>query len=99
MATMQVTLRSDCNDEYSKEKSHRFVESKRNQRIEAWWSFFRKSRKTWWINFFKDLADKGHFLAGNEGNVFQRTLTNCERNDLTICQCPLEYTLHKKIKI
>eukprot|EP00794_Sanderia_malayensis_P005843 gene5843-6541_t len=66
MATMQVTLRSDCNDEYSKEKSHRFVESKRNQRIEAWWSFFRKSRTTWWINFFKDLADKGHFLAGNE---------------------------------
>eukprot|EP00794_Sanderia_malayensis_P016254 gene16254-17896_t len=66
MATMQVTLKSECNCEYSKKKSHRFVESKRNQRIEAWWSFFGKSRKDCWINFFKDLAEKGHFLAGNE---------------------------------
>ena len=57
MATMQSILRSDGTDEYSGENSHRFVESKRNQRIEAWWSFYRRNRSTWWINFFKDLAD------------------------------------------
>ena len=66
MAAIQVRLRSECTDPHASEKSHRFVESKHNQRIEAWWSFFRRSRSSWWINFFKDLIDKGHFLPGNE---------------------------------
>lgn len=26
---------------------------------------FEKSRTTWWINFFKDLVDRGVFLPGN----------------------------------
>jgi len=38
--------------------SHRYVPSPRNQRIEAWWAFFRKSHSTWWINFFKDMVEK-----------------------------------------
>ena len=63
---MQSILRSDGTDKYSGENSHRFVESKRNQRIEAWWSFYRRNRSTWWINFFKDLVERGIFLYGNE---------------------------------
>lgn len=51
MAAIQSFLRDDPN-------SHRYVPSPRNQRIEAWWAFLRRSYSTWWINFFKDMADK-----------------------------------------
>jgi len=39
--------------------SHRYVSSPRNQRIEGWWSFLRKNWSTWWMNFFKDMIEKG----------------------------------------
>ena len=49
-------------NEYSAENSHRFVESKprskRNQRIEVWWSFNRRNR----VVFFKDLKERGIFF-------------------------------------
>ena len=35
------------------------------QRIEAWWSNFRKSRSEWWIGLFKDLTASGAFSPGN----------------------------------
>ena len=38
-----------------------FGSSSANQRIEAWWSIMRRSRMNWWMNFFKDLHDEGHF--------------------------------------
>ena len=44
---------------------YRYGDSKRNQRIEAWWSCFKKSRSSWWINLFKDLMDSGKFESGN----------------------------------
>lgn len=39
--------------------SHRYVPSTRNQRIESWWSYFSKTRTSWWRNFFKDLEFQG----------------------------------------
>ena len=36
--------------------SHRYVSSPRNQRIESWWAFFRRSHTSWWINYFKDIT-------------------------------------------
>jgi len=51
-ASLQCFFRED-------EKAHRFVPSPRNQRIEAWWSHFSKSRASWWRNFFKDLESIG----------------------------------------
>lgn len=50
MAAIQAFFRDDPS-------SHRYVPSPRNQRIEGWWSFFRRSHTNWWINFFKDLGD------------------------------------------
>lgn len=41
----------------SDEEGHKYGTSTRNQRIENWWSHFRKSSSGWWINFFKDLRD------------------------------------------
>ena len=50
MAAIQSFFRDDPD-------SHRYVPSPRNQRIEAWWAFLRRSNSTWWINFFKDMVD------------------------------------------
>ena len=54
MASLQSFFRDDLN-------SHCYVPSPRNQRIEAWWSYLRRSRTNWWINFFKDLEDQVTF--------------------------------------
>ena len=46
--------------------SHIYGSSPHNQRIEAWWLFYRRSRATWWINFFKDLMEQSVFTPGND---------------------------------
>ena len=58
IAAMQSFFRDDLN-------AHYYVPS-RNQRIKSWWSQYRKSRSTWWINFFKDLGDNRVFNQANE---------------------------------
>lgn len=65
IAGTQCFLRADCNDDLAGEKSHRYGPSTGNQRIEAWWAYLRRSHLTWWINFFKDLVDRGVFLTGD----------------------------------
>ena len=34
---------------------HRCVPSPRNQRIESWWGFLRRTRASWWMDYLKDL--------------------------------------------
>ena len=46
-------------------RSHLYGASQHNQRIESWWSFLRKSKTTWWMNFFKDLIENQMFTPGN----------------------------------
>ena len=64
-----VKLRTDCGTENgvmaalqcefrSTPDAHFFGTSPANQRIESWWSQLRKSRSTWWINYFKDLIER-----------------------------------------
>ena len=48
------------------ENAHRYGSSPSNQRIESWWSFFRRSRSNWWINYFKRLVQDGILQLGNE---------------------------------
>ena len=57
MASIQCFLRADDEDDLSGDKSHRYVPSPRNQRIEGWWSYLRKSRTSWWMIFFRDMQD------------------------------------------
>ena len=45
--------------------SHIYGTSQHNQRIEGWWSFLRRSRMTWWINFLKDLVERSICTTGN----------------------------------
>ncbi|EDO31486.1 predicted protein [Nematostella vectensis] len=39
------------------------------KRIEAWWSFLRKTEKNWWMNFFKDLRDQGQYCDNDTVQV------------------------------
>ena len=48
------------------EGAHIYGTSLHNQRIEGCWSSFRRSRASWWINFFKDLIDQGFLTTGND---------------------------------
>jgi len=41
--------------------SHIYGTSPGNQRIECWWSFFRRNRSQWWINLFEDLMHFGAY--------------------------------------
>ena len=57
IAGVQCYLRSDGVDEYSGAKAHKYVPSTSNQRIECFWSSFRKHLSGWWIDFFNDLHE------------------------------------------
>lgn len=59
MAAMQCYFRGSGNDNQAGLNAHRYGSSPANQRIERWWSFYRHDRSTWWINFFKDLVERG----------------------------------------
>ena len=59
--------------EGNQNNSFLFGRSTANQRIEAWWSYLRKNCLHWWINYFKDLRDRGIF---DDSNVFR---TECLR--------------------
>ena len=44
--------------------AHIYGTSPGNQRIESWWSFFRRSHSQWWIDFFQSLIDTDYFHPG-----------------------------------
>lgn len=65
LAAMQCSFRSSHHDEFSGEKAHRYGSSPSNQRIEGWWSFFKRNRSSWWISFFKDMSECGLLNMGD----------------------------------
>ena len=66
MAVIQCFLRSQGEDDLAEGNAHQYVPSTGNQRIEAWWSYLRRGRYTWWINFFKDMVSRGTLLLGSK---------------------------------
>ena len=71
-----VRVRSDCGTEngiicamqchfQENADAHIYGKSPANQRIEGWWSFYRRNRSTWWINYFKDLIEQEIFHPGD----------------------------------
>ena len=62
IARIQRFLRRNDADHFAKEKSFMYGKSVANQRIEAWWSFQRRWGINWWINYFKDLRDRGNYF-------------------------------------
>ena len=59
LAAAQCFLRQDGDDLFAGIEAHKYGSSPSNQRIEGWWSFFRRGRTDWWINFFKDMSESG----------------------------------------
>lgn len=66
IAAIQCTLRHHHTDHYAGSRSHMYGTSVSNQRIESWWSSFRKLRAQFWIDLFGDLRNEGHFNGSNE---------------------------------
>ncbi|XP_054886887.1 uncharacterized protein LOC129360588 [Poeciliopsis prolifica] len=51
MAAVQCTLRHAHTDYYAGSSSHSYGSSTGNQRIESWWSSFRRGRSQFWMDF------------------------------------------------
>ncbi len=60
VAQIQRFLRRNDADSFAEGKSFTYGKSVGNQRIEAWWSFQRRWGINWWINYFKDIRDRGN---------------------------------------
>ena len=48
---------------------HRYGASNANQRIENWWSHFKRSFSSWVIDYFKQPVREGIFVPGNVVHV------------------------------
>ncbi|XP_055051829.2 uncharacterized protein [Misgurnus anguillicaudatus] len=88
MAAIQCMLRHHHSDYYSGASSHMYGSSINNQRIESWWSIFRKGRSQFWMELFADLREAGYFNGSHEhqcllrycfGDVIQKDLDECVR--------------------
>ena len=63
---LQIALRMDHADGLSGFRSFRYgYRSTANQRIECFWSQLRRMTLHYWINFFKDIRDRGLFDNSN----------------------------------
>ena len=56
MASIHSFFRNDLH-------SNNYVPSPRNQKMEAWWSYFRRSRVSWWIFFLNTWSSQGAYVA------------------------------------
>lgn len=68
MAAIQTLLRRMHGDSQA-ENSHRYGSSISNQRIESWWSKFRRGRVSFFIGLFKDLVDDGQLDLHNSMHI------------------------------
>lgn len=69
VAGIQRFLRRDDIDVFSGEKSFLYGRSVSNQRIECWWSQFRKTETNWWRRYFRQLKNQGLFDDSNPLHV------------------------------
>lgn len=92
-----MNLRTDCGTEnvliaaiqHLTGGRHKYGTSPGNQRIEAWWSFYRRHHSQWWLDVFEALVASNHFHPGNMVetdclrfcfmNVIQRQLDDVRR--------------------
>ena len=56
LGAMQSYFHNDGTGSLAAERAHQYGTSTNNQRIENFWSHFRKMRSHWWINFSKDMV-------------------------------------------
>ena len=49
--------------------AHRYGTSPSNQRVENWWSHFRRGYSSWVINHFKEMVDTGDLILGSHTHM------------------------------
>ncbi|CAI5646154.1 unnamed protein product [Oreochromis niloticus] len=87
MAAIQCTLRHAHTDYYAGSSSHSYGSSTGNQRIESWWSYFRRGRSQFWMDCFGDLRDSGNFNGSHERQCLLRfCFTGVLQKDLDECK-------------
>ncbi|KAG9263170.1 hypothetical protein AMEX_G23174 [Astyanax mexicanus] len=72
MAATHCALRSDHMDEFAGARSHMYGSSTSNQRIESWWSCFRKQKTQFWMDLFSDLRERHLFNGSYEDTCLLR---------------------------
>ena len=80
IAAAQSFLRHVGDDMFAGIDAHKYGSSPANQRIEGWWSIFRRGRTDWWINLPKDISESGMLDLGNELHI--ECLWFCFNNSL-----------------
>ncbi|XP_069129255.1 uncharacterized protein [Argopecten irradians] len=70
MGALQCFFRRNHSDMFSKDRSFRVVRSVFNQRIEAWWSMFRRQKSQWFMDLFKDLEVFGAFRKDHAMDIY-----------------------------
>ncbi|XP_032413133.1 uncharacterized protein LOC116716388 isoform X2 [Xiphophorus hellerii] len=99
MVAMHCTLRSSHTDDFAGAASHMYGSSTANQRIESWWSYFRKQRSQFWMDLMNDLKER-HLFNGSHDHtclvrfvfmdMLQRDLDECkDRFGGTDCGFPV----------
>jgi hypothetical protein len=91
------SVRTDCGSENvmiaaiqcyfrNSRRAHAYGTSPGNQRIEAWWSFFRRSRVQWWIDLFEALVTSGSYEPGHlrQTDCLRFSFMNLIQNDLVL---------------
>jgi len=58
IAAIQAFVAGSC-------RAHTYGTSPGNQRIEAWWSFYRRLHSQHWIDLFQSMVESGSFEPGN----------------------------------
>lgn len=58
---LQIAFRLDHTDEYAGANSCVKGKSTANQRVESFWGHMRRRCIQFWISYFKDMMDEGHF--------------------------------------
>lgn len=88
LAATQCYFRRNNIDEHAGVNVHLYGSSHSNQRIEAWWSCYRRSRSSYIINVFKDLVKSGEYNP--DDNVEKACSIYCFssliQDDLNQCQ-------------
>ena len=72
---IQRFMRRNHNDSWSGDISFLYGKSVSNQRIEQWWSFLKRNTIQSWMDYFKDLRDKG--LYDDSNNIHTEALKFC----------------------
>lgn len=72
MVAIHCALRAQHTDDFAGALSHMYGTSTANQRIDSWWSFFRKQRTQFWIDLFSDLRETHLFNGSHEHTCLLR---------------------------